>query len=416
MRVFRFGLFVVIGIFLIGCVRAGIASRAADNDLKAAADKAVITPPIGIPMGGYFAYERKAEGTHDQLYARCLVLKIGKQVPVAFISLDLIGFLSYDVDIVRKRFGGNITLFVFSTHQHSGPDTIGVFGEGRDERYMSELRSKIIFLIQSTLTILEPASLSFWKSDGVGLAKNWKDPEIVDNDINVLMVSGKKGIIGTLVNFGCHPEALGKKNRLITADFPGYLVNKIEKECGGTALFANGLLGGMVSIATENFQNKEKSFELAKKVGEKLASRVLSNIRNYTKLEPKNFYVSNSEVAIPFQNDALRDQVLSGHLPLRSFVTNQHGEITDVNVTVSVLRLGQLEILMIPGEMTPVLGLKLKTAPMTMIIGLANDEIGYILPEKDYYLPKFQNERSKSLGPKTGTIIYNALKDLSSNR
>src|SRR6185503_3150110 len=66
-------------------------------DLSAGAAATDITPPRGCPMAGYYSV-RGAEGTHDPLHAKALVLdKDG--VKVALVALDLIS----------------------TTHSHTGP-------------------------------------------------------------------------------------------------------------------------------------------------------------------------------------------------------------------------------------------------------------------------------------------------------
>jgi hypothetical protein len=110
---------------------------------------------------------------------------------------------------------------------------------------------------------------------------------------------------------------------------------------------------------------------------------------------------------------------------------------------VGWLRLGQLEIATIPGEIYPELVLdkvadpapegadfpdapiepaiyKQLKSPYRMIIGLANDEIGYILPKRQWdEKPPWTYDNKKapygeinSLGPDTGPLICEAFRKL----
>ncbi|MBI2025055.1 MAG: hypothetical protein HYT03_03165 [Candidatus Harrisonbacteria bacterium] len=367
-----------------GCSASSRRDRHFSGPLMAAAGAVKITPPIGINLGGYFSPGRKAEGIHDDLYARCLVIGTPNGPNIAIVSVDLVGFLNYDVMAISNEVG--ITTAICSTHTHSGPDTIGIFG-GRDEKYLEEVREKIAALIKETDSRLEPANIYFYKSDGSGLSKNWKEPDVLDTEIDVLLVKGKENTIATWVNFGCHPEAVGKANQ-ITADFPGYLVKKIEKESGGVAFFTNGLLGGMVSIDTGNLENRQKGFELAREFGEKLADRVLA-VGNAPPLDVRMIRRSGISVEVPVDNALIK--YLIGRDQIQTLVAG--------------LALGPLKIIFVPGELSPSLGLKFKSDPETMLVCLANDEIGYILPEEKFHSEIFENERRKSLGQKTGTII-----------
>jgi hypothetical protein len=60
----------------------------AAETLQVGAAASVITPPVGTPMSGYY-FERAAEGVHDDIFAKALVLDRGG-TRVALVSLDLI--------------------------------------------------------------------------------------------------------------------------------------------------------------------------------------------------------------------------------------------------------------------------------------------------------------------------------------
>src|SRR5438270_7837314 len=61
---------------------------ASAGDLRVGAAAVPITPPLGTPMAGYYS-ARGAEGVHDDLYAKAVVLeKDGTKA--AMVSLDLI--------------------------------------------------------------------------------------------------------------------------------------------------------------------------------------------------------------------------------------------------------------------------------------------------------------------------------------
>ena len=93
-------------------------------DLKIGAASVKITPPIGIPMAGYY-YERGAQKVHDDLFAKALVIdKDGSKV--AIVSCDLIE-VSADIvasvrNIVEKSTGIDADhVMIGATHSHTGP-------------------------------------------------------------------------------------------------------------------------------------------------------------------------------------------------------------------------------------------------------------------------------------------------------
>ena len=75
-----------------------------------------------------------------------------------------------------------------------------------------------------------------------------RPPEVHDAGVIVLRATTAKGSpIATLVNWANHPETLGSKNTLITADYPYYLCKELEQRMEGVAVFLNGAVGGMQS-------------------------------------------------------------------------------------------------------------------------------------------------------------------------
>src|SRR5947209_13862074 len=71
------------------------------DDLCVGAAAVVITPPLGTPMAGYYS-PRGAEGVHDDLQAKALVLdKDGTRV--ALVALDLVSTTPALVKEVRRQ-------------------------------------------------------------------------------------------------------------------------------------------------------------------------------------------------------------------------------------------------------------------------------------------------------------------------
>ena len=103
--------------------------------LRAGAAKTSITPDVHagkIYMAG-FGSNRVATGVHDNLYARCLSIGAGGKTLVV-CAVDLIGLFHQDVLKVRSKvkaqLPGVTQVIVASTHDHEGPDTMGLWGPG----------------------------------------------------------------------------------------------------------------------------------------------------------------------------------------------------------------------------------------------------------------------------------------------
>lgn len=402
---------------------------------RVGAGSVVITPADNQPLAG-FAANRISNGVHDDLYARCLVLENSSGRRLAIVALDLIGFMRYDVllvkrDLEERRIIDPDAVFICSVHQHSGPDTIGIWGRsvvpcvpplgspGRDENYLKNLRRKIVELIGAVSQKLEEADLSLVRASGKGYSANIRIPEELDEDITVLFAVGQNGVIATLVNFGVHPETFRADNHQISADFPGRLVEKMEETFGGTCLFANGLLGGMVSVNAGELVNAPKGIARAREVGYGLADRILQNKDRRIPIVSDEIRVQRKLVRVPTDNILFQESMKLGIIPYSSgTLTGNLEAITEVGIVT----IGQLRIIMVPGEMIPGLGLKLKSLvkkshpdSVPIVFGLANDEIGYILPTEDFHSHTYRYEHTMSLGPETGRLLCGAIEEMATH-
>src|SRR5579884_2027892 len=128
-----------------------VSTLPAEPQLEAGFAEADITPPVGdgvpVYMAG-FGNNRKATGVHDPLKARVVVLAHGQR-KIALVSVDLVGFFLPDVDKVRERLTDFHYVLVSSTHNHEGPDTLGLWGptplaRGVDADYLPFVRLQIV--------------------------------------------------------------------------------------------------------------------------------------------------------------------------------------------------------------------------------------------------------------------------------
>ena len=75
-------------------------------------------------------------------------------------------------------------------------------------------------------------------------------------------------------------------------------------------------------------------------------------------------------------------------------------------MALSYARIGDAELLTIPGELLPELSFeilaRMKGYPR-MVVGLANDQLGYLIPGYDFRDETY--EESMSLGPAAGPMV-----------
>jgi hypothetical protein len=391
------------------------AYASATDGLLAGAATRVITPERPAYLAG-LSGPRLSDGVHDELYARAVAFSEG-DTTVIIVGLDIIGYARERVESVKaelaRRGVPTDGLIVCSTHQHSGPDTLGMWGPsetetGVDDAYMEFLAGRIVEAAEEAYDDLRPASAAAGAARvPEGVARNARVPEY-DDELRVLQfVADDGGTIATLVNFTSHPEVLWSDSMKITADYPQHVYRLVEKEFGGVAVFINGALGGMVTPASS-----EHTFEECERIGVAVANTAIAAVGSAAPVADGGLQHDRRVFTSPMENAQFRAAVDAGIVPV--------GPATDTVVTeVSLIRLGDVALATIPGEMLPSLGFELRDTirqrlgcESPFILGLANDELGYILSEEEFDLELYEYEASMSVGRGIGPATLDALYEM----
>lgn len=269
----------------------------AGKELRAGVARIEITPPVGSPMGGYAAREGPSTGVHDPLYATVLVLKAA-ELTIAIVSCDLRSFPSERVvTLARERkLADHVLLAV--THNHSGPLTWENKSWPRPERsWFAETEDKIMGALETASKQMFPARVAAGFGE-IYLGHNrrqlgadgkvtmlWRNAEKkpsapLDPTVGVIRVddaTGKPRAI--IVNYACHAVVLGPDNRMISADYPGYLARRIERELDGAlCLFTQGGAGD-INPYLDKQPVAQNGFGEAEKMGNALADATLNVVR-----------------------------------------------------------------------------------------------------------------------------------------
>ena len=453
--------------------------------LRAGAAKAVITSDVAadkVYLAG-FGNNRLATGVHDDLFARCLALSAGKETLV-LCSVDLIGLFYDDVlkirDLVKAQAPQVSHVIVASTHDHEGPDTLGLWGptpfeSGIDEKYLDWIDERIAACAVESVGALEDAQLTLARDEHPLLAQLQDDsrpPYVKDPHLFVMRLASTGGKpIATLVNWSDHPETLGGKNTEITADYPHWLYRTLEQRLGGTAVFFDGSIGGLIStlgdqVALQDPESgeiaKDETWRKAELFGKLIGELTVRALASGEPAAVDSFVIRKAAFFVPLENDRFRVAnamgIFKGRKPL--FTGGKHdasvGEKefpgsgtlkystgkemqTEVNY-IQLLTQGRVvaEIAAVPGEIYPELvnggiarypGADFPDARFEptlrdrmksryqFVFGLGNDEIGYIIPkaEWDDKPPWLKNKPERwygeinSAGPEMAGAVMRAL-------
>jgi hypothetical protein len=366
-----------------------------------------------------FQQNRRASGIDLDLYVRAIGLRLDDHA-VALVAVDLIGLSLPDVEEIRARLAASDIdpqgLIVACTHTHSAPDTLGLWGpepgaSGSNPGYMALVKQAVVDAAVEALTFCCPAQIRAATTRLPGYVQNLRAPDLIDDEVAALQFVKPDGeVVATLLNLACHPEVLDGQSALISSDYAGAACVAVEAAIGGMALHISGALGGMLSPAVP-----ERTPEGLRRMGRAYAEAALAALAGAPLVAAERLELRRARFVLPQQNPLFHAALGSGVLRERAVVAGA------LETECAYLDLGPAQILSIPGELLPRLGAELKAAmpgPCRVLAGIADDELGYILPDDefvtpaDYANPGAQYEESMSLGPAPGSLVMRAALDL----
>jgi hypothetical protein len=241
--------------------------------------RADITPPAGIYARCWgSSIHDIATGVHKPLLATCAVFADSNgRNALALLALDLSWWSSKQDELelrsaILEGSGlGEHELMFHPSHTHSAPRTALEFvnrpGGHLIPQYRAQIKATCISLIAAARQRLEPATLT-WRAGHCSLAFN-RDLEspndgrilcglnpAVDADDTLLIgraVNAAGKVLGTFVNYACHPISLGGGNTLVSPDYVGSLRETVEAGTEtGECVFLHGASGN---------QTPRRSFE-----------------------------------------------------------------------------------------------------------------------------------------------------------
>lgn len=413
-----------------------------------------------------FNTDRPAKGVHDPIQVRAIAFR-NNGLTVAMASLDAIGMFHDKVIDIRKRIDPSLKIdhvIVSCVHNHETPDTMGIYSGpiptpwNFDEAHMERVLNACKEAVEEAVKTLQPAEMYgvTYALNPEGFVRDSRQPIVIDTQLHCLrfVKPGTDETIATFLNWGNHPEALGGRNPYITADFCGYWRDGVEKGVpepngvqglGGMCIYFQGMVGGLMTELEMEVPHRDgvqkfskDCFEKAEALGQNLAIKTVNALRSPAvwKNDHPRLAVGAKTIYGPTQG-IFRIAIALGLIhPGVFWPCNARSEI-------DVARIGDVEILTVPGELYPEIGdggvenplgadyyplapvedpplrKAVMEGSMRMVIGLANDEIGYIIPKSQWdvkpphaYDPDGQYGEENSCGPEIAPLIYRESKGL----
>ncbi|MCB9745651.1 MAG: hypothetical protein H6740_23945 [Alphaproteobacteria bacterium] len=300
-----------------------------------------------------------------------------------------------------------------------------------------------------------------------------RDPIIIVDEVGVAAFFDAQGdTIATVVNWGNHPETLDDDNGLITSDFVHYIRAAVEdgvawesrqtEGLGGVCVYMQGMVGGLMTPLGISVHDPDgnvwtsPSWDKARALGWLVGEMALQAVAEGQEVEAPELAFAQSLFKLPVENIGFQAMFRIDVLPRQIYDFDETQDVDEDNTPhvlteVDQVEIGPLHLLTIPGELVPEVAIggydgskvgtdlyelidpnnpnppDLDAAPegpylrdllggeRAWILGLANDELGYIIPAYDFvthpdtpYLVEAEGdhyEETNSLGPETEPLI-----------
>jgi len=216
------------------------------EELKVGVAFQSITPDVGAFIAGD-KNNRRFTGVHDSLYVKAMVLSDPGNT-LAILTFDCIGLLHPALIEIRKEVSLKIPATEFdpshivmaSTHTHSGPDVVGIWGpdqmtSGVDTAYMKKLIHASTNAIVSAWENRQAAKAVYAETQfGEEWVYNISDSLNIDRSFTVLQFLGQGGeSIATLTNFACHLTIMDGASSKVSADYVSSMYSYLDNTLGG---------------------------------------------------------------------------------------------------------------------------------------------------------------------------------------
>ena len=263
------------------------------GELKAGAARVDLTPPddLQASLGGYGErMSRPAEGVHDRVFAKALVVSDGSK-RFALVTADILAFPSpFKPALVERLSDVGWTadqIMLLPSHSHTSIDMSAInprniFGVKQIGIYQPKLLELTIAnlaqVIQEAAEGLVPVVVGTSSKRLDGWNRNRRrDDASVDPELIVTRIYTRDGRpLAVLFNFTAHPTIMQAEQMLFSGGWPGHAQRTLEALVGDgvTAMFFNGAQGDQSPVGRPD--SGSSRWEAAERYGRELGIQTWS--------------------------------------------------------------------------------------------------------------------------------------------
>lgn len=385
-----------------------VSPLAGTESLAAGTARVDITPPMALKasLGGYGdRMNRPATGVHDRIWAKALVVRQGEK-RFALVTADMLalppGFKTAVVEAIAADGWTADRVMLLPSHSHTSIDMqainpkntfgipqLGVFNQALYDRTVT-LFARVV---RNASRIETPCTVGTRSVVLSGWSHNRRDAGgATQPELTVTRIDSAGSPLAILVNWTAHPTFMGPDDMMFSGDWPGHLQRTVEALAGKgvTVMYYNGAEGDQAPTARPDSGD---NWEKAERYGRELAVEVWK-LWNKTRAQRNTGLFFHLE-PIPLPERLPHpDFMKTGGAEYGLTEANVRGIVERLTPTAThsiVLRLGDLVIAGVPGELTATLGDEIKSklrgvlkVRHVVIGGLADEWTSYILASDQY--------------------------------
>ncbi len=400
-------------------------SHGQDILLRAGISKADITPEKSIYLGGYRLRTEPSDGVYGKLYTRVLVFDDNIQ-KIVFIENDVIGFRDHkgigdkDRKGIRKLVSDETgiplnNILLGSVHNHAAPRP------GYEKNYPGwneKFNNQVISAVKEAIKNLKPVKIGggighsriainrrkkvegglsfetfdenyFSQSYGQdktdnpvkileieGVVRLGANPEgPIDDEVGIMRIDDMSGNpVAVMVNYACHGTSLGSRNKTISPEWMGHMLEYVEETLPGvTGIFLQGAAGDINPRFIGGLEGYKDNPEKTKKLGYEIGQEVISVFDAIKTVTPVN-----PQIKLVYKNI---------QLPKSYKILPEDFRKTTISVSTTIVRIDDYTWVTFPGELFHEIGKRIKWSTQSrfpFVIGYCNGSVGYLPTQKAF--------------------------------
>ncbi|HEV7348930.1 neutral/alkaline non-lysosomal ceramidase N-terminal domain-containing protein [Telluribacter sp.] len=376
-----------------------------------------ITPSTPTPMAGYGNRWGKAyESVHDSVYVRAIVLDNGTS-RAALITADLLIIpptvterLKWKLKAINFSFD---QVYLGATHSHNSIGGWGntitgeLFAGDFDPNAVEQIAQAMFLAITRARDAQAPATMTYRETvDSVNVRNRLVGEEgTVDPEVRTLQFTTREGKKALLTSYSAHSTLLGSKVMALSRDYPGLLVDSLERSAASFAMYMAGAVGSMGPVERGKDDFEEMVNQAAGVQRSVLSSGAIEEVQ-------AGSLIQSLTLALPLREPKPR---LTRIFALRPWVFRW--AFGDYPVYVKALRIGNVLMVGLPcdfsGELMADLDAYAKKQGLNLMVTSFNGGyIGYITHDRYFERDTYETITMNWYGPYNGAYFQEVVRDI----